>query len=142
MRNRLAGNASGGIQSLHRHHQPVAAAGDGLDVLRIVSGVAESDAKLLNGRVDAVVEFHHRVVGPKLLLDFFAVRYSTSVFEEDSQDLEGLFLQHNPLAGLVQFSRLQIKFEYTESKAKWQCVLHETVTVVREVYTATPLVPS
>jgi hypothetical protein len=64
------------------------------------------------------------------------------VLDEDSQDLEGLFLQHNPLAGLVQFSRLQIEFEDTEANAKWQRVLHPLGEMWGKVYTAPPSVPS
>jgi hypothetical protein len=85
---------------------------------------------LLNGRVDAMLELHHRMVGPKLLLDFFASRDSASVLDEHSQNLERLVLEHNPSAGFVQFSRLQVEFEDTESKAKWQCILHRARTVV------------
>jgi hypothetical protein len=114
----------------------------GLDIFRIVSGIPECKEKFLDGRVDAAVELHHRVVGPKLLLNFFESRYGASVLDEHSQNLERLVLEHNQLAGFVQFSRLQIKFEGVESNAKWQCVLHRARTVVGEVYTATPLVPS
>ena len=83
--------------------------------------------QLLDGRVDAVVELHHGVVGPELLLDFFPSGYGAGVFEQDSQDLQRLFLQHNSLPGLVQFSGLQIEFEDAESKAKWQCVFHRAL---------------
>jgi hypothetical protein len=46
------------------------------------------------------------------------------------------------LAGLVQFSRLQIEFEDTEANAKWQRVLHQLGEMWGKVYTAPPSVPS
>ncbi|HXI92312.1 MAG TPA: hypothetical protein VNO24_20055, partial [Blastocatellia bacterium] len=44
-----------------------------------------------NGYIDAVVEVHNRVIGPKLPFDFLAGYDLTLAIHEHSQDLKGLF---------------------------------------------------
>jgi len=83
---------AGGFHPFHRYHEPIASAGEGLDVLRLVRRVAQCAPEILDGGVDAVVKLDNSVVGPQLLPDLFAGDDFASALDQYPQDLQRLFL--------------------------------------------------
>ena len=131
---RFAGRIFGGSHPLHRHHQPVAAAGHGLDVLRLVGRIAERLAAACDGDVDAVVELDDGVVRPELLLDLLASRpvrlRARPACQQDGTVVPGrtMLLASPPLAAARHSSppsgRVQMPRSERELAAcpSWSCV--------------------
>jgi hypothetical protein len=74
--------------------------------------------------MDAVVEFHHRIVGPKLLLDFLTRDQPTRTLHQHQPDLERLFLEKYFPVSAVQFARLGIKLEGPDPHSIWELGFH------------------
>ena len=127
----LAGSRSG-LQALHRNHEPVPAARHRLDVLRFVRRITQRLPQLLHGGVNAVVELHHRVVGPELLLDLFARHQFARTLHQHQQNLEGLFLKTNLLLAFTEFSGLEVAFKRPNLHPDWRS--HFAWNECREVY--------
>jgi hypothetical protein len=74
--------------------------------------------------VNAVVELHDRIVRPKFLLDLLPRHQIPGTFNQQAQDLEGLFLQAPHLSIPTQLTSLQIEFEGTDPEAIWARHFH------------------
>src|SRR5215472_6352823 len=63
----------GGAVAIGRHgNETVAAAGERLDIARLLRAVAERGPDFANAKVQGVLEIDERAVSPELLLDGFA----------------------------------------------------------------------
>ena len=99
---------------MHRRDEPVSAFRQGLDILRILRGVAERLADLINRRAQAVVEVDDRFRAPDLLLQFLPGDDFSGVAEQDGEQLERLALQLDADAALPQFTGPQVGFEHAK----------------------------
>jgi hypothetical protein len=81
-----------------------------------------------------MVELHHRIVRPKLLLDFLPSYKFATACNQHPQHLGWLFLQQNGLPVPLQFPSLEVEFENPKSRAVWECAFHEDCTGWRRVY--------
>ena len=86
----------GGSCSVYRRQKPVSAAGDGLNKTGILCAVAQGVPEPADGGVQTVVEVNKSVCGPQPALQFFPRHYFSRPFEQQSENLEGLFLQLHP----------------------------------------------
>ncbi|HJY88379.1 MAG TPA: hypothetical protein VKE24_16210 [Candidatus Acidoferrales bacterium] len=71
-------------------NEAIASAGKRLDVARAFGRVAQSVAQPLDGCVEADIEVHESVRGPKLLAQFFSRDHLTRTLQQQGQDLKGL----------------------------------------------------
>src|SRR5260370_34877816 len=94
--------------------QPVSAARQSLNVLRVVGIVVERLAQDRYRNVDAPIEFHHGIVRPKNLLYFLAGNKFALALHQDSQNLEGLIAEQN-LCGSSFRSRRSDRDKFTGS---------------------------
>jgi hypothetical protein len=109
--------------------KPVAAPGNGLDILRFFRRVAEGSAQGPNRYIDGVVKIDRRVIGPEIFPDLFARRYFAVSLNEQSQDLEWLFLKNNrahpiPCLDRPQLAAPQVKLKGSEPHAAWLRKIH------------------
>jgi len=95
----------------HRNHQPVAPAGYGLDIFRVLRRVPKGVPQSLDGGVDAVVELYDGVVRPEPLLQLFARYHVAWTLYQHLKNAKRLFLKADSAPVPVQFTRLEIQFE-------------------------------
>ncbi len=113
---------------LHGSNETIAHTGDRLDISRILRGIAQRGAKLLDRGVQAVLKIHERVGGPQPLPHLFAGNHFTRFLEQDGQDAKGLARQADTHTMLAQFSRRQIYLEDSEAvhgtQRRWALFRH------------------
>lgn len=106
----------GGIGNLDVGEEAIAAARDGFYKAGTFGGIAEGLTDLVNHFVEAVVEIHEGVCGPKLFLKLLAGNHFAVVLEQDGQDPEGLFLKAHAEAMLAQFAGAEVHLENSETE--------------------------
>src|SRR5260370_3382939 len=99
--------------------QPVSAARQSLNVLRIAGIVSEGLAQDRHCNVNASVEFHYGIVRPKNLLYLLAGDNFALPLHEDSQNLEGLLAEQD-LCG-PSFRRRSDRDNLTGSDIELKC---------------------
>jgi len=99
-------------------YEPVSSPGKGLDVPRLIGGVAQCVAEPFYGRIDTLVEVHCYVIRPESVADVFPRNQHTGGLNQHSQDLERLFLKVYSTPGFVQLSSSQIEIVRTEADAR------------------------
>ena len=75
---------------------------DGFDEARVVGGIIECRAQLLDGRVEAVVKFDECVGWPEPLADLLPRCQFTPTVQQHREDLEGLVLNFDPQPPLLR----------------------------------------
>jgi uncharacterized protein (DUF1786 family) len=100
---------------LHWSDKAISAAGQGFDVARTRSRVAQSLAQLIDGGVQAVVEIDEGIGGPELLAHLLARNHIAGTLEKQGQHLQRLILKAKLGAVFAQLARGEIKLE--EAKA-------------------------
>ena len=75
--------------------------------------------------MNAVVKLHHRIVGPKLLLNLFARHQFARALHQHQQNLEGLTLQVNPLRPLTKVAGLEVELKGPDLHPDWDRTLHK-----------------
>ncbi len=135
-------------QPLGGDQQAIPSPGQRLDVLRVISSIAQSIAQRSpenpDGHVNAVVEIHNGVAGPEHPLDFLAGYDLAAPLNQHSQNLEWLFPKkdfavtiHRPER--AQFTGIEVKFKPSEPDATCETLCHgrydsppKCTTVLRE----------
>src|SRR5262249_34118067 len=102
----------------HRLNETVASPGERFDEAGIFRRIAQGFAQLLDSVIQATIKVHKSVRGPDPLLQFLAGDNFARMFQQDLQNLEGLFLKSDFHALLVQFSALSIQLEDTEAEER------------------------
>src|SRR5208282_2977270 len=92
----------------HRSNETIAALGKRFDESWIVCLVAQGLAQFLDGRVQAVIEVHESVFGPKPLAKLLSRDHLPGLLQQHRQYLEGLLLKLDPVALLGQLPRTQV----------------------------------
>ena len=77
-----------------------------------------------------MLEVHHGIAGPELLLEFLACDQLFSALDQDQQHPEWLLRQTNGLAAAAQFSSLEIELELGKANPAWQGLGHGIVAGV------------
>src|SRR5438552_6415815 len=88
---------------LYRYQEPVSSAGQSLHEPLILSRIVQRLAQSPDGCVDAVIEFHNRVVWPESLPDLFAGYHLSRQRKKHRQNLKRLFGKPDPKAISAQF---------------------------------------
>jgi hypothetical protein len=104
-----------GIENLDLGEETVAAASNGFDEAGTFRGVAESLADFVDGFVEPVIEIHKSVYGPEFFLKFLASYNLAGVVQQQSQNLERLFLKPDSQTVLAQLAGAQVEFEYPKT---------------------------
>src|SRR5579862_3275683 len=97
--------------SMYWREKPVAAAGDGLNITRILGAVPQGVPEPADGGVETMIEVDESVGGPQPALQFMPADHLSRPREQQSENLEGLFLQFYPGAVSAEFSGLLIDLE-------------------------------
>jgi len=100
--------------------QPVSAARQSLNVLRVVGIVVEGLAQDRYRNIDAPIEFHHGIVRPKNLLYFLAGTSFALALHQDSQNLKGLVAEQE-LCGPSFRSPRSDRDKFTGSDIELKC---------------------
>ena len=121
--------------------ETVTATGNGLDVARIVGGVAERSAEFVHGRVEAVFEVDEGAFGPYLLAELLASDNLTRMCEQAQEDLKGLSRQTDAYAAFEQLVCGGIDFKRSEGQPDWRLGLsnHGLRRLEKKVYYAVRL---
>src|SRR6266852_7448780 len=93
----------------------VPAARNCLDIERVVGGVTQRQSYLLNGGVQAVIEFHISAGRPNAVTHFFSANRLSGTFQEQRKYLKRLILQTNSTAVLGENALLQVSFKRAEA---------------------------
>ena len=88
-----------------------AAAWQGLDIARVVSGVTQYVAQPPDGRVEAVLEIDERIVGPQALAKLVAGDQLMWAVQKGEEEPERLLRQNDVCAVGVQLARAGIQLE-------------------------------
>src|SRR6516165_3957148 len=91
--------------------EAVAAAGQSLDEARIVGGIAQGFAQLVDGGSQAVVEVNESVRRPVLLAQLLASHHFAGVLKKNGQYVNGLVVNLDTFDLLPQFSRGEVHIE-------------------------------
>ena len=94
-----------------------AAAWQGLDIARVVSGVTQCVAHPPHGRVEAVLEIDERIVRPQALAKLVAGDQLTGTVQKGEEEPERLLRQNDVRAVGVQLARAGIQLEGTKPHA-------------------------
>src|SRR5258708_36227251 len=94
--------------------ESVAAAGQRLDIARVLCSIAKSLAQPVDGVVQTVIKINERVVRPELLAEFIACDHVAGTFQQHGQNLKRLILQPDSSAVLEEFSCAEIDFKRPE----------------------------
>jgi hypothetical protein len=100
---------------LDRRDKAIAPAGQCLDKSGVLCIVPESQANFRDSRVECVIEIDERVIRPDLGSKLFPCNQFARMSNEESQDLEWLYLQGKLYALLAQFRSLEVGFERPKS---------------------------
>lgn len=101
---------------LNLTQEAVTPARHGFDVTRLIGRFPQHVAQLLDGGVDAVIEFHDGVVRPEPEADLVAKDHLAGMLQQHEEDLERLFPQAEPDAEFAQLARSGVDFERPEAK--------------------------
>src|SRR5258708_3871071 len=104
------------IRPFHAREQAVATARQGFDKARIVCGVAQRLAQLVDGRVHAVIKGHERVSPPEPQSPLFARDHLTRPLKQHGENLERLPMQLDSYSALPQFAGPRVHFERAETE--------------------------
>lgn len=99
---RFGDGYEGGRMALDRANEAITTAGDGFDVTRIVSGIAQGSAELVNCGVKTVFEIDKGIVAPDLLTKFVTGDDLARTFEKEQENLKWLSGQTYTSAALEQ----------------------------------------
>jgi hypothetical protein len=99
----------------HRRHKAIATPGKGFNEAGILGRITDSFAEALDGVVQPGFEVDERVGRPEALPEFLSRYDLTGIFQQDLENLEGLFLELEPDAPLAQLSRAQVCLERTKA---------------------------
>ncbi|MEJ1937493.1 hypothetical protein WDZ92_45440, partial [Nostoc sp. NIES-2111] len=103
-------------ESLDGLDEAVALFGESFDELGFAGGLAEGEADLADGVVQALVEFDVGAMGPEGELDFFPRHEAASGSEENFQDASWLWGELGGEAGVEEFSGRGVEFEVSEAQ--------------------------
>ena len=104
----------------HRHDvdgrdEPVAAAGDGFDVRRLIGGIAQRLPDLADRRVDAGLDVDEDVRAPQPLGDLGARDELSRSLDQQDQQVHRLPPQLHPPALASQLVRTEVQLELAEA---------------------------
>jgi len=99
---------------INRSEKAVAATGKGLDKARILGRVTKGVAQALDSGIQAVIEIHKGVGGPKAGAQLFARDKPAGMFKKQAKDLKRLGLQADPGAAATKLAGMQIGFKDAE----------------------------
>ena len=102
---------------LNLTEEAISAARHGFDIARLVSRFAHHVAELLDGGVDAVIEFHDGVVRPKAKTDLVAQHHFAGMFQQHEKDLARLFAQTQADTVFAQLAGPGIELERPEPQS-------------------------
>jgi hypothetical protein len=88
--------------------KPISSPGQCLDVLWGIGFVAECFPQFLYGGIEAVLEVDEGVGGPDPFLEFFAGDEFAGIFEQNSEDSDGLGLDLELKPVLIEFSGVNV----------------------------------
>src|SRR5216683_1607034 len=95
--------------------EAVAATRQGLYEARAFRGIVERFAEPHDGGVQAVIEVHEGITGPKVALQLFASDHFTAAFQKESEDLTGLFLELDADAMLAELPGAEVELKNAEA---------------------------
>jgi hypothetical protein len=87
---------------VHRPDEPVSTAGEGFYITRLIRGIAESLAQLVDGRVQSLLKIHKCRARPQVLLQVFTADDLAVPFHQNRENPQRLPLQAYPRAMLVE----------------------------------------
>jgi hypothetical protein len=97
------------FQSLYcGSNETITALGKGFDEARLIRFVVQGLAQFLDGRIQAMVEIHEGVFGPKPLAKLFSRHYLAGLLQQHGQNLKGLVLKLDLVAVLVKLTGAQV----------------------------------
>ena len=112
MLNRAGLLAMEGLWHSHFLHcwpnETITAFGKGFDEARLVRFVVQGLAQFLDGCIEAMVEIHERVFGPKPLAKLFSRDHLAGLLQQYGQYLEWLLLKLDLVAALVKLTGAQV----------------------------------
>jgi|SRR5882757_2560553 len=111
------GCCGGGIS--YGSDEAIAATSESFDEARIIGGVAQGFADLVDSGAEGVVEIDDCVLAPETELEVLAGDDLAWVFEQSGENLEGLALDLDPFARLPEFASLEIGFKESEGDSGW-----------------------
>jgi hypothetical protein len=100
---------------LSRHQEAITAPRQSLDEDGLVGSIAQRNAQLHDGRIDASVKLDDCAVGPKMLADFVPRNQAAVPFQKDAQKLKLLLRQTDIAPVVAQVRRRQIEFEASKA---------------------------
>jgi hypothetical protein len=89
-------------------NETITALGKGFDEARLIRLVVQGLAQFLDGCIEAVVEIHERVFGPKPLAKLFSSDQLAGLLQQDGQYLQRLILKLDLMAALVKLTGAQV----------------------------------
>ncbi len=99
-----------------RCDEAIPASRERLDKSRVVGGVSQRFAQLINRRVQAVVEVNEGISGPVLIAQLFASDYFPGPLQQEREDVKGLFLHLDSYAQLAHLTSAQIYLKHSETQ--------------------------
>jgi hypothetical protein len=100
---------------LGRYQKPITAPRQSLDEDGLVGSVAQRNAQLHDGRIDASVKLDDCAVGPEMLADFVARNQVPVPFQQDAQKLKLLLGEADIAPVVAQVRSRQIEFEASKA---------------------------
>ena len=101
---------------MHRRDEPVSAARKCLDESRSVGGVAQYLSQARDGVVEAVVKVNKGIGWPDLGVQLFAGHQIATASEQNLEYLQGLTLQTELNAVLLEFTSAYIQLKNVETQ--------------------------
>jgi hypothetical protein len=96
---------------LGRYQEAITAPRQSLDEDGLVRSIAQRNAQLHDGRIDASIKLDNCAVGPEMLADFVARNQVTVPFQQDAQKLKLLLGEADTAPIVAQVRCRQIEFE-------------------------------
>jgi hypothetical protein len=98
--------------------KPVALSGNGFHVARLIGGISQGLAELVDGRVQPVIEIDERRTIPQSLPQFFTRYHLMRAFQKDFQNLQRVASQPQTRPMLPQFIRRDVELKWTERHSR------------------------
>jgi hypothetical protein len=102
---------------LYGSDEPVPTAGEGLNVLWSLSGIAQGPSRFLDRGIQSVFKIHERVGSPEPLAKCLAGDQFARSLEQCDQNLARMLLEADSAAVAVQITRDWIQLESSEANA-------------------------
>ena len=99
----------------HRRDEAVSPFRDCLDKAWTFRRVPERIPQTLYGRIDAVIEFDSRIVGPQPLPDLFSRHQLARAFQKFEKDKKGLLLQADSLSAPSQLRGSEVELKLAKA---------------------------